>query len=166
MFLLQHACNLRGRSRLESWYFEVNEHTVKKKQNKTKKPQELTLMCTSFLSPAHRSLKNCMLRQCNKPSKTRRVRGCTFLQQCRHHCWTSARATATEQTLLVSQKSVWAACSAAALCSLMFSPTTALKQHPQPCQKRWADTILSHMPKTTTSCLLCPIDAVLFILFP
>lgn len=49
-------------------------------------------MCASFLSSTHRSLKNGMPGEYNKPSKIRRVRGCTLLQQCRQHCWTSCKS--------------------------------------------------------------------------
>lgn len=106
MFLFLHACNPEGRSKTESWleslFFEVNEHILKKR--------ELTLMCASFLSPAHRRLKNGMPRVFNKPITTS-PNGWGYAHSCSNVNITvapPARATAFTQIVLASQGSVWA----------------------------------------------------------
>lgn len=119
MFLLLEACNHRGRSKtswwLESLYFEVNEHRVKKKKKikNLKQKTEHTLICEYFLSPTHSSLKNAIPGEYNSLGKQE---GWWDVQSCSNANITAeppAGATATAQVLQVSQGSVWATYSAA-----------------------------------------------------
>lgn len=120
-------------------------------------------MCASFLSPTHKSPKNGMPREYITSPVKQEGRG--DVHCCRNVDITvepSARATATGEILLVSQRSVWATCWAVdplftnVFSNHCFKPaSTALSEK------------VSHTPKNTTlSCLLQPIDAVFFILFP
>lgn len=80
------------------------------KSMSTYSKRELTLMCASFLSPAHRSLKNGMPRVFNKPIATL-PNGWGDAHSCSNVDITvapPARATAFTQIVLASQGSVWA----------------------------------------------------------